>query len=240
MIGVFRVASLEERKEFYEKEFDLEKVKRWFRKNGMRYPQICAVDAGSESGIIVNKRLKDIMLYIPFSELKSKIKKYIPEDIYYDRNVYENPERVLQTLRFHDWTLQELVFDVDADNIVCDHGVIRDVCLDCLSKARWWALKIKEILKERFDFSRIVLVYSGRGFHVHVLDKRAFLLTKRERRALSERFAGFPIDPWVSRGFISLIRLPYSLHGVVSKVVSPLGSGTGFSIKKTIPRFIRD
>ncbi len=237
---VFRVASLEERKEFYEREFDLEKVKQWFRKNGIRCPQLCAIDAGSESGIIVQRRLKGVMLYVPFSELKSKIKQYIPEDIYYDRNVYEDPRRVLNTLRFHRWTSQELVFDVDADNIVCDHALGVAVCTRCLSKAYWWTLKIRVILMDEFRFKKIAFVYSGRGFHIHVLDTRAFFLMRKDRRALSERFAGFPIDPWVSRGFISLIRLPYSLHSVVSRIVRPVSHRDVFDIRKTIPRFMRD
>jgi DNA primase catalytic subunit len=33
---------------------------------------------------------------------------------------------------------------------------------------------------------------------------------------------GFAIDVWVTAGEMRLIRLPYSLHGMVSRVVLPL------------------
>src|SRR3989338_6437417 len=111
----FRKSTLNERKEFYEKEFSIAKVKAWFKKNNMPLPQLCAVDAGSESGIILDKKNKDKMLYFKFSELKGKIKKYLPEDIYYDRNRYKSPDKILKTLDFNNLknrVSEELVFDI--------------------------------------------------------------------------------------------------------------------------------
>lgn len=48
----FRSSTLTERKEFYEKEFSIEKAKEWFRKNKMPLPQLCAIDSGTETRII--------------------------------------------------------------------------------------------------------------------------------------------------------------------------------------------
>ena len=75
----FRISTLSERKEFYDREFSVAKVKAWFRKNNLQLPQLCAVDAGSESGIILDKKNKNTMLYFKFSELQKKIRKYLPE-----------------------------------------------------------------------------------------------------------------------------------------------------------------
>ncbi len=240
-IHKFSVSSFDERKEFYEFEFDIKKVKHWFKENGVNFPQICAIDAGSESGIIVDRRLKGNMLYFRFYELERKIKKYIPEDVYYDRNYYENPEREMKILKFRNWKAQELVFDIDSDNIRCNHEKNKQVCQVCLKKAYYWSLKMKKELKEKFNFERVEIVYSGRGFHIHVFDKKGFLLSIKERKKIVSYFKRFPIDPWVSSGNISLIRLPYSLHGLVSRIVMPVNSDNIINELKecAIPNFLK-
>jgi DNA primase catalytic subunit len=44
-----------------------------------------------------------------------------------------------------------------------------------------------------------------------------------ERRRLAKEIQRvYPIDEWVTSGEMRLIRLPYSLHGVVSRVCIPL------------------
>ena len=48
---IFRESTLNERKEFYEKEFKLKPMISWFKKNNLRFPQICAIDAGTETKI---------------------------------------------------------------------------------------------------------------------------------------------------------------------------------------------
>jgi len=56
---------------------------------------------------------------------------------------------------------------------------------------------------------------------------------------------GYPIDEWVTTGGMRLIRLPYSLHGMVSRVVVPLTIGQleRFDPLRSsicIPRFMRE
>lgn len=231
----FRPSSLEERKKFYEKEFNIEKVKEWFYKNRMKLPQLCAIDAGSETGIIIDKKLKGQMLYFPFKELKEKIKKYIPEDLYYDRNIYENPNTILRNFKFNKFLSQELAFDIDADNIICNCGKA-ELCDSCVMKALKQSIRMKKELEK--DFDDVKLVYSGRGFHVHVLDGRAFKLSVNERIKLNKKFSDYPIDQWVSRGDIRLIRMPYSLNGLVSRKVIPIENSLGFNKKISYPRFL--
>lgn len=235
----FGAASLEERKRFYEKEFDMKKVENWFEKNKIALPKICAVDAGSESRIILDKKLKGKMLYFPFHELRKKIMKYLPEDIYYDRNFYKNYKEALKKLNFENWEKQELVFDIDSDNISCG---CEKLCEKCLKKSFYCGLKMKKILKEKLGFKKVEVIYSGEGFHVHVLDKKAYFLTKKERKKLTSNFKNFPIDAWVSQGSISLIRLPYSLNGLVSRISLPLiDAKTNWKDlkQKSMPKFLR-
>jgi len=233
----FRASSLDERREFYEKEFDINKVKRWFYGNGLSLPQLCALDAGTETGIILDKKLKGKMFYFNFKDLKRKIKKYVPEDLYYDRNIYENPHRILNSLKFNNWKKQELAFDIDADNIKCKCHKREKLCDSCIKRAFGLAKKMKARLKEKFR--NIKIVYSGRGFHLHILDKKAFLLSIKEREELNKKFSRFPIDSWVSRGYIRLIRMPYSLNGLISRKVIPIKISR-FNKKQAYPLFLKN
>ena len=57
---------------------------------------------------------------------------------------------------------------------------------------------------------------------------------------MNKKFRDYPIDPWVSRGFIRLIRMPYSLNGLVSRVVKPVQIKRGFNREASYPRFLKD
>jgi DNA primase catalytic subunit len=74
------------------------------------------------------------------------------------------------------------------------------------------------------EFSQLKVVYSGRGFHIHVFDKEAFTWSykKRQISARGLKKKGFLIDEWVTTGGMRLIRLPYSLHGIVSRIALPI------------------
>jgi len=233
----FRPSTLEERKRFYKQEFSIKNVKNFFKRNKIKIPQICALDAGTETGIILDKKLKNTMLYLPFSELKQKIEKYIPEDVYYDRNTYSNPGNVIKRLNFDNWLSQELVFDIDSDNIKCTHPKNQPLCKKCLKKAYKSTIGMKEKLKDYFQ--KMIIIYSGRGFHIHILDKKADNLTTKERERLNKIFSKFPIDPWVSRGYIRLIRMPYSLNSLVSRKVIPLYKKDKLNEKDIIPNFLK-
>src|SRR3990170_5307515 len=88
--------------------------------------------------------------------------------------------------------------------------------------AKTQALNLYEYLEK--EFSQLRIVYSGRGFHVHIFDEKAYGLKEKERleiaRAVKKK--GFAIDEWVTAGEMRLIRLPFSLHGLVSRIALPL------------------
>lgn len=229
-----RPATLEERKKFYETEFSIKKVKAWLKENGLPIPQLCAIDAGTETGLSIKKEWKNSLFYFPFDKLEEKIKKYCPEDLYYDRNVYVNPKIVLDTLKFELHTDQQLVFDIDLDNMKGKDN--QKINSRNIRKAYRITKKMMKILKKE-GFKKMQAVYSGRGFHIHIFDKKGFALKDYERKKLNEKLRKFPIDPWVSAGYIRLIRMPYSLHGMISRKVSPVK--TKFIEKETIPQFIK-
>jgi hypothetical protein len=222
-------------------------VKEWFRKNRMPYPQIFAVDMGSETGIIANKKKKGKMINLRARHLEQKLPHYLPEDVYYDRNMYKDAEKILDTLDFKDvWNSdnflgQQLAFDIDPENIRCAcKKKFPHFCKRCMPKTVENALLIYDIMKERF--SRVGIVYSGRGMHVHVFDRESCGLTVKERDEINKKVLKYAIDPWVSRGYIRLMRLPYSLNGLVSRIVLPLSVRDAerfdpVTSTETIPRF---
>lgn len=238
-------STLEQRESFYKEEFDIEKVKAWFEENKIGFPQLVAVDCGTDTGIIKDKNRIGKIISLKAVDLKNKFMGYLPEDVYYDRNLYRDPDSMLDSLDFkgvwHTDNLlgQELAFDLDPENIKC---TCEKICDKCMKKSVEKSVELAERLKGRYK--KVSLVYSGRGMHVHVFDEEASKLSIVERDHLNERFKEFPIDHWVSKGYIRLIRLPYSLHGGVSRIALPLTIKEAESFdpstdERAIPKFLK-
>jgi DNA primase catalytic subunit len=218
--------SLKNRKEFYKKGFDIKKVSSWLKKLPYK-PQFFFVDLGTETKIIKDKnKLNKLIFFKPnisLKELKKKLIKYLPEDVYYDRNFYKNPYTIKKRHLSNKNPCQELVFDVDPENLKCDNcnkKKFPKFCKTCSKLAIQNGFRIYKELKKQFK--KVKLVFSGRGCHVHVLDKKAYKLQLKERKILNKKFKNLGIDPWVSYGKIKLIRLPYSLNSLSSRIVTPL------------------
>jgi DNA primase catalytic subunit len=222
-----RYATLDERKQFYTSEFDLKKVASWFspRRGRVKF----AVIMGRHTKIFPEKYKEDasttiiIDEYQSLEDVRQQVLEFLPEAVYYDRTVYnENDTKVGQ----------ELAFDLDPENITCPlHGTLADkmkrqqglsFCELELDMVKKEAVSLWDFLCERFVEVRAV--YSGRGFHLHVFDQDAYALTAEQRQELAAQVKreGFHIDEWVTTGEMRLIRLPYSLNGLVSRIVLPL------------------
>lgn len=243
-----RYAALQERREFYAQEFNLQKTAEWFgdRLNRTRF----AVIIGKHTHIFPEKYRDDASTTIIIDEyggledVREQIAEFLPEAVYYDRNVYDIDGQAAG---------QELAFDLDPENITCPiHGTLEDkmrrlqglsFCELELEMVQKEAIGLSEYLEKRFSDLRIV--YSGRGFHIHVLDKDAYNFSTEERLALASevKAAGFHIDEWVTTGEYRLIRLPYSLNGLVSRIVLPLQkeeleSFDAIHDKRCLPQFL--
>ncbi|MBS7650577.1 MAG: DNA primase [Candidatus Bathyarchaeia archaeon] len=225
-----RYSTLSERRNFYRDEFNLSKVSKWIsRRVGHN---IFAVIIGRHTKIYMKRFSrhfsKTIIIddYRGLNDVRSLILKFLPESVYYDRNIYSRVGGQLRVLG------QELAFDLDPENIVCPiHGSLKDKMLRgqglsfCALEFKMVRMKTVE-LYERLSslFTDISAVYSGRGFHLHIFDPETLTWSFRERRRLASKIRreGYPIDEWVTAGGMRLIRLPYSLHGMVSRIVTPL------------------
>jgi DNA primase catalytic subunit len=243
-----RYSTLEERKRFYTEEFSLPKVQEWLEQ--VRGKVKFAVVIGRHTKIYPEKYREDAGTTIIIDEYKSLgevwdyIVEFLPEAAYYDRNVYDETDHK---------TSQELAFDLDPENITCPiHGTLADkmkhhqglsFCKLELDMVKEQAASLYEHLEAQF--SNMKIVYSGRGFHIHVFDPEAYALNTTQRRQLARNVKekGFKIDEWVTAGDMRLIRLPYSLHGLVSRVVIPVEKGEleGFDPvhdKRCLPKFL--
>src|SRR6267143_6023554 len=237
---LMRPATIQERHEFYRHDFKTELVGKWF--GGWERPIVFAVVIGRHTKIFPEEyrrdRYRTILIdeYEGLQDLRHYCMLFRPESVYYDRNVYGNwqearhgPRRIQELgISFG----QQLAFDIDPENFECPiHGTLEDklskrqglsFCRLELQFAQEHALGLIDELSGYFGELR--LVYSGRGFHVHVLDEDTFFWTRRQRlrliRSLVRR--GFLMDEWVAGGAMRLIRLPHSLNGLVSRLAIPL------------------
>ena len=222
-----RYATLDERREFYTDEFNLPQVREWFscRQGRTKY----AVIMGKHTKIFPEQYREDaettiiIDEYKDLKDVQGQIVDFLPEAVYYDRNLYGEDDRIIG---------QELAFDLDPENVDCPvHGTLQDkmgrgqglsFCEVELDMVRNEAIGLYEYLLKRYSDLRVV--YSGRGFHLHVMDKDAYALGTDERLSYAReaKRAGYHIDEWVTSGEYRLIRLPGSLNGLVSRIVTPL------------------
>jgi len=244
-----RYSTLKERREFYRNEFNVNKLKEWFKHWNPNGAVKFAVIIGRHTRIFPRKYREDasttiiIDEYNNFEDVRKQILEFLPEAAYYDRNVYNNRQRIVG---------QELAFDIDPENLTCPvHGTLADkmkrhqglaFCELELNMVKEETIRLHEELEKQF--SNMHIVYSGRGFHIHVFEEEPFMWSRRKRRILARQLKkkGFLIDEWVITGGMRLIRLPYSLHGMVSRVVLPIEANqlAGFdpiTDSKCIPKF---
>ncbi len=222
-----RYATLAERQSFYREEFDTQKAAQWLKpvQGKVKF----AVIMGRHTQIFLEKYKEDALTtiiiddYSSLEDVRGQVLEFLPEAVYYDRTVYGlNNEKLGQ----------ELAFDLDPENVVCPiHGSLKDkmkrqqglsFCELELDIVKREAVDLIEKLETRF--SKVKAVYSGRGFHIHVFDQEAYQLSQSQRLEIAHevKHAGFHIDEWVTSGEMRLIRLPYSLNGLVSRIVLPL------------------
>src|SRR2546425_1116787 len=231
-------ASLAERRRFYRRSMDFRSAAKWM--DVLKAERVYALILGRHSGIYPRRfrHLKNVPLIVDDArdvrDLRPYLVKYLPEGVYYDRNVYTSLDAArkarldyARAWRSRFFVGQELAFDLDPENLDCPiHGDIEAKMRrhQGLSFCDWEFEEVRRQAAALYDelsarWTRLKVVYSGRGFHVHVFDDEAFRLTRKERSRIATRFARrYAIDEWVTSGEMRLIRLPYSLHGMLCRV----------------------
>lgn len=149
-------ASPEERKRYYREEWDIKQVPDFIAHS------IQEREFGFDHvGRGPNDRYK---VFRTPDLLKRFLKVRTPFAAYCSVAFYDKPRRRDK------WTKAELVFDVDAKDIPIRTCECESVCEICLNEAREIVCGIIDTLKEDLGLNNIHIVYSGRGYHVRVLD----------------------------------------------------------------------
>lgn len=232
-----RPSTLREREWFYRHEFDVRALDRWIgpSRNRMKLAMIL----GRHTGIVTpsHARLRSDVVIIDIwknaSDLRRYALDYLPEGMYYDRNRYKDVRKCAGCGKkrrhcpgCYNYDGQQLAFDLDPENVDCpwhghigqkiDHGRGQSFCMYEFKIVRKQAASLAAEL--RCQYESVGVVYSGRGFHVVVDDERAYAVSGTERRHIARRLARrYAIDEWVTEGSSRLLRLPYSLNGIVSR-----------------------
>ena len=149
-------ASPEERKRYYREEWDIKQVPDFIAQS------IQEREFGFDHvGRGPNDRYK---VFRNTDLLKRFLKVRTPFAAYCSVAYYDKPRRRDK------WTKAELVFDVDAKDIPIRTCECEGVCEICLNEAREIVCGIIDTLKQDLGLKNIHIVYSGRGYHVRVLD----------------------------------------------------------------------
>ena len=230
-----RPASLAERKKFYLREFNEAEARKAIGRH-----KFIMLDTGVHSGLFLKRFGKEKIVLKDFPNLKKTLLKYLPEDVYYDRGLYKDKEVCWTCYKnfhgcfkcpFDNFLGQQLAFDLDPENVDCPFcGSLEDklkrhtmysFCPFCFNEVRLDTIRVYEKLGGK-GFKRMKIFYSGRGLHIVVDDEETAGMSVRERKELVKELDDYLIDEWVTAGSMRMLRLPYSLHGLVTRVAKPV------------------
>lgn len=108
------------------------------------------------------------------------------------------------------WLKSELALDVDAKDLPlkscsCPPGSVCEMCID---DARRVTMEFVETLGDDLGLRNIHVTYSGRGFHVRVIDEAVMTLEQSERGQIVEYVTGsvVPADITMALGYSKVFR----------------------------------
>lgn len=97
---------------------------------------------------------------------------------------YNNPKRR------QDWQKAEYIFDVDAKDIPIRSCNCDGVCEVCLGEALEIVNSLIDTLDSDLGLNNIHLIYSGRGYHIRILDEEMMLANSELRSEVLKYVAG--------------------------------------------------
>ncbi|WP_408960189.1 DNA primase [Natrinema sp. 74] len=111
-----------------------------------------------------------------------------------------------------------------------------------IEQALEYGFAVQDIFEDDFAADETMVVYSGQGCHVYLLDTdREHCYDEQSREVINDLLLdeyGIPIDPVVTADRRRVMRLPYSLHADVSRVVQPIDD-SGFDFRtEAMPDFL--
>ncbi|ELY91369.1 hypothetical protein [Natrialba taiwanensis] len=125
--------------------------------------------------------------------------------------------------------------DTSRDDALLAESEIRDAdprgypySFEDIDRAIEYGFETRDLFTDVFAAEETMVVYSGQGVHVYLLDDDLeYGYDEKSREVLNdlllERYE-IPIDPVVTADRSRLLRVPYSLHADVCRVVQPIES----------------
>jgi len=178
-MDIFKQATLEERRKYYREEWEVKYVPD-FILNSIETREF----GFDHFGRGPNDRYK---VFTEPDYLKRFMKSKTPFAAYCSVAYYEKPRKR------DGWVKSELVFDVDAKDIPVRTCGCNNVCETCLGQAKEIVSKLIDTIKEDLGLKDIHLVYSGRGYHIRVLDKDIMKMDSDVRSQILKYIVGVDV-----------------------------------------------
>jgi len=129
--------------------------------------------------------------YLNRGEITDYVRSMVPAHLYHSAAYYNRP--AAPTMKEKDWQGADLIFDLDADHLRKAPRSYREM-LDLVKNE---TLKLLTYLTADLGFSEnnVGIVFSGgRGYHIHVRDRRILGLGSDERREIVDYLTGSGLD----------------------------------------------
>ena len=95
-----------------------------------------------------------------------------------------------------DWMKSELVFDVDAKDMPLRTCGCEGVCEICLDEARELVAQLTDTLRSDLGLKEIHTIYSGRGYHIRILDDDVMTFNSEGRSQILKYLVGAEVPKY--------------------------------------------
>jgi DNA primase small subunit len=176
VIIIFQSATLEERRRYYREEWDVKHLPDFIKK------ELNKREFGFDHlGKGPNDRYR---VFRDTDMLKKFIRYRSPFAAYCSVAFYKKPRKR------GDWLKSELIFDVDAKDLPIRSCACDGVCEICLDEARTLVIDLLDTLKQDLGLKNIHVIYSGRGYHIRILDEEVMTLDSEGRSQVLKYLVG--------------------------------------------------
>lgn len=173
---MFSKATLKERRQYYREEWSVKELPEFIIKNiSQREFGFDHFGKGPNDRYNVFRSEESLRKFLRFKA---------PFAAYISVAFYNNPKKR------QDWLKSEYVFDVDAKDIPIRSCNCDGVCEICLGEAFDIVNTLIDSLNEDLGLDNIHLIYSGRGYHIRVLDNEMMTSSSKLRSAVLKYVAG--------------------------------------------------
>ena len=136
----------------------------------------------------------------------------------------------------------------DAEELVDTAGIVEaepagyPYAFEDIDRAIEYGFEVRDIFEDDFNAEETMVMYSGQGVHVYLLDTDSVhRYDAKSREVLNDLLLDIyeiPIDPVVTADRRRVARLPYSLHADVCSIVQPIES-PNFDVRSATPEVLQ-